>query len=129
MKNFLVIITFLFFSVISVKAQTQPQQSQAMDSISVLFQNLVRTNAEVDYLNECLRLHSQIALVSFAVEVAGGALLLLSTKRDNPYQAKNLKSVGIGLGIVGAIGFIGSYIPIWTKKIHLNEQGLVIDLP
>lgn len=110
-----------------VKAQNPNRDNPSpvpADSVSVMLRQLAATNAEVQYLNDCIRLHSQLALGSFVIEAAGGACLYLASKNSET----NLRNLGLGLCIAGGVGFLASYIPIWTKNIRLDERGLVISL-
>lgn len=100
------------------------------DSVSVLLRHLADTNKEVAYINDCLRLHSQLALGSFALEGIGVACLLLSSPvvTQGLSDMDPLAKLGVGFCVVGGIGFICSYIPIWTQRVRLDGHGLVISL-
>ena len=127
MKKLLLIAALVLAAAFGVKAQNpnrdNPSQVPA-DSVSVMLRQLAATNAEVQYLNDCVRLHSQLALGSFVVEAAVGVCLYLASKNSET----NLRNLGLGLCIAGGVGFLASYIPIWTKNIRLDERGLVISL-
>ena len=132
MKSLIIIALFIIAAVNVTKAQTpiEPKIETATDSISVMFQHLARTNAEIEYLNESVRLHSQIALGSFALEGVGVACLLLSSSNINNgfAEMEPLAKLGFGICLAGGIGYLCSYIPIWTNKIKLDEHGLIIPL-
>ena len=132
MKKYICIVALTILSVIGVKAQTPTTlpTEMANDSISVLFQHLARTNAEIAYINENVRLHSQIALGSFAMEGIGVACLLAtSSNLSNGFsEMEPMAKLGCCLCVAGGIGFLCSYIPIWTSKVRLDERGLIIPL-
>ncbi len=113
------------------KAQTVSKTETANDSISVMFRSLQNTNKELVYINDNLRLHSQITFGSFALEGIGAACLLLSSPvaMQGFSDMEPLAKLGVGFCVAGGIGFICSYIPIWTNKVHLDQRGFVIDLP
>lgn len=124
MKRFL-LIAALALAALTMRAQTPNGYNPSpvpVDSVSVMLRQLAATNAEVQYLNDCVRLHSQLALGSFVVEAVGGACLYLASKNGEI----NLRNLGLGLCIAGGVGFLASYIPIWTKNIRLDERGLVV---
>lgn len=127
----LVIIAVLLAVAIGIKAQTPSAPQMETDSVSVMLRHLANTNAEVAYLNESLRLHSQLALGSFALEGIGVACLLFSSPNlgNGIAEMEPLAKLGLGLCVVGGIGFICSYIPIWTSKVRMDNRGLVISLP
>ena len=121
----LLLIAALALAALTMRAQTPNGYNPSpvpVDSVSVMLRQLAATNAEVQYLNDCVRLHSQLALGSFVVEAVGGACLYLASKNGEI----NLRNLGLGLCIAGGVGFLASYIPIWTKNIRLDERGLVV---
>ena len=132
MKRLIVLAILTIVATIGLKAQTptSPKMETATDSISVLFQQLERTNEEVAYLNERLRIHSQFALGSFVLEGIGVACLLSSSSNilQGFSEMDRLAQLGFDLCVIGGIGFVLSYIPIWTKKIKIDERGLIIPL-
>lgn len=143
----LILIVALTAMAFGVNAQTISKTEIANDSISVMFRSLQNTNKELVYINDNLRLHSQIALGSIAmVGVSAFSFYRSSiaeatgttTYHNGPNGSwaetptdyrKVWRTVGITTGIIGAVGFVCSYIPIWTSKVHLDQRGLVIDLP
>ncbi len=128
MKRLVIIATLIVAAAIVAKAQT-PQTS--IDSVSVMLRHIANTNKEVAYMNDCLRLHSQLALGSFALEGIGAACLMLSSPvfTQGFSDMEPLAKLGVGLCIAGGIGFVCSYIPIWTSKIKVDNRGLIISLP
>ena len=128
MKRLVIIATLIVAAAIGAKAQT-PQHP--VDSVSVMLRHIANTNKEVAYMNDCLRLHSQLALGSFALEGIGAACLMLSSPifTQSFSDMEPLAKLGIGLCTIGGIGFICSYIPIWTSKIKVDNRGLIISLP
>ena len=128
----LVFLAALVLAALTMRAQTPNRDNPSpvpADSVSVMLQHLARTNAEVAYLNDNLRLHSQLALGSFALEGVGVACLLMASNATDANKAQSLRYLGIGFGAVGALGFLCSYIPIWTSKVRLDSRGLVVSLP
>lgn len=127
MKKIFLIAALVIAASIGAKAQA-PQMPA--DSVSVMLRHIANTNAEVLYINDCLRLHSQIALGSFVLEGIGAACILLSSSSPNISQGfsnmEPLAKLGIGLCAVGGLGFVCSYIPIWTGKIKVDGRGLVV---
>ena len=127
---FVAILTIV--TAIGAKAQNldYSKMETLNDSISVMFQHLARTNAELDYLNECVRLHSQIALGSFVLEGIGVACLWWApTDVVNGLKERDsMTQLGLGLCLAGGIAFICSYIPLWTRKIKIDKRGLVIPI-
>ena len=132
MKKQIIIAILILVGTIGLKAQTPTnvQMETLNDSISVMFQHLARTNAELDYLNESVRLHSQIALGSFVVEGIGVACLWWApTDVVNGLKERDsMTQLGLGLCLAGGIAFICSYIPLWTSKIKFDKRGLVIPI-
>lgn len=128
MKRLVIIATLIVAAAIGAKAQT-PQTS--IDSVSVMLRHIANTNKEVAYMNDCLRLHSQLALGSFALEGIGAACLMLSSPvfTQGFSDMEPLAKLGVGLCVVGGIGFLCSYIPIWTNKVRMDNRGLIISLP
>lgn len=128
MKRLVIIATLIVAAAIGAKAQT-PQHP--VDSVSVMLRHIANTNKEVAYMNDCLRLHSQLALGSFAMEGIGAACLMLSSPifTQSFSDMEPLAKLGVGLCVVGGIGFVCSYIPIWTSKIKVDNRGLIISLP
>lgn len=137
----LLLIAALALAALTMRAQN-PNLAKSKpvpsDSVSVMIRHLANTNAEVQYLNESLRLHSQIALGSFAF-VGVSALcfyqmanLAVPSTHGGMAQynkdMKSLKTIGIATGVIGGVGFLCSYIPIWTKSVRIDERGLVISL-
>ena len=131
MKKLIIVAAFVLAAAFGAKAQTVSKMETANDSISMMFGSLQSTNKELVYINDNLRLHSQIALGSFALEGIGAACLLLSSPvaMQGFSDLEPLAKLGVGFCFAGGIGFICSYIPIWTSKVHLDERGLIIDLP
>lgn len=150
MKQLIIIAAFVLTAAFGAKAQTPniiKSEMPATDSVSVMLQHLARTNTEVVHINNSLRLHSQIALGSIVMVGVSAFSFYKSSIAEAPGAStyhtgpegswvetptdyrKVWKTIGITTGIIGAVGFVCSYIPIWTSKVHLNEQGLVIDLP
>lgn len=127
----LVFLAALVLAALTMRAQNPVGDNlePTADSVSVMLQHLARTNAEVAYLNDNLRLHSQLALGSFALEGVGVACLLMASNATDANKAQSLRYLGIGFGAVGALGFLCSYIPIWTSKVRLDSRGLVVSLP
>lgn len=126
MKRLIIIAALAIVAAIGAKAQTPAMPT---DSVSVMFQHLANTNAEVAYLNDNLRLHSQLALGSFALEGIGAACLMLSSSSaisQGFADMEPLAKLGIGLCAIGGIGFICSYIPIWTSKVNVDERGIIV---
>ena len=123
----LLLFAALALAALTMRAQNPNRDNPSpvpVDSVSVMIRHLANTNAEVQYLNESLRLHSQIALGSFALEALGGACLWAAY-----YQGKdNLSRLGTAFCIAGGVGFLCSYLPIWTKSVRLDVRGLVIDI-
>ena len=123
----LIIIAALTLAALTMRAQTPTGYNTSpvpADSVSVMLRHLANTNAEVQYLNENLRLHSQLALGSFALEALGGVCLWMAYYN----YTKGMENLGTALCIAGGIGFICSYIPIWTKDVRLDNRGLVISV-
>ena len=85
MKRQIIIVLLTLIATVGLKAQTPTnvQMETLNDSISVMFQHIAKTNAELDFLNESVRLHSQIALGSFVLEGVGVACLLGSSSSLN----------------------------------------------
>lgn len=127
----LVFLAALVLAALTMRAQNPVGDNlePTADSVSVMLQHLARTNAEVAYLNDNLRLHSQLALGSFALEGVGVACLLMASNATDANKSQSLKYLGIGFGAVGALGFLCSYIPIWTSKVRFDSRGLVVSLP
>lgn len=127
MKRLVIIATLIVAAAIGAKTQT-PQHP--VDSVSVMLRHIANTNKEVAYMNDCLRLHSQLALGSFALEGIGAACLMLSSPifTQSFSDMEPLAKLGVGLCVVGGIGFVCSYIPIWTSKIKVDNRGLIISL-
>ena len=137
----LLLIAALALTALTMRAQNPNGYNPSpvpSDSVSVMLRHLANTNAEVQYLNESLRLHSQIALGSFAF-VGVSALcfyqmanLAVPSTHGGMAQydkdMKALKTIGIATGVIGGVGFLCSYLPIWTKEIKFDNRGLVISL-
>lgn len=140
MKKAIITTTFFLAAVLCARAQ------QNNDSIAMVLNQLAKTNTEVVNTNRNLRLHSQIAVGSFAmmgfsafsfyrssVAEAPGPTIHHSgpngswTETPTDWQ-KTWKTIGITTGIVGVLGFIGSYVPIWNDRISLDERGLIISI-
>lgn len=138
MKKTLV-ITMLLLAVMLGKAQTA-------DSLSMVLQHLAQTNKEISCMNDNLRLHSQIAVGSFVMMGFSAFSFYRSSVAEAPGQTihhsgpngswtetptdwpSTWKTIGITTGIIGVLGFVGSYLPLWTNKISLDGRGLVISL-
>lgn len=134
MKRLFIIAALMLAAAFGLKAQdpTRDNPSQyPSDSVSVMLRHLADTNKEVAYMNDCLRLHSQLALGSFALEGIGAACLLLSSPvfTQGFSDMEPLAKLGVGLCVVGGVGFLCSYIPIWTNKVKMDNRGLIISLP
>lgn len=137
----LLLIAALALAALTMRAQNPNRDNPSpvpVDSVSVMLRHLANTNAEVQQINENLRLHSQIALGSFAF-VGVSALcfyqmanLAVPSTHGGMAQynkdMKSLKTIGIATGVIGGVGFLCSYIPIWTKSVRLDVRGLVIDI-
>ena len=136
MKRLIIIAILILVGTIGLKAQTPTnvQMETLNDSISVMFQHLARTNAELNYLNENVRLHSKISLLSFALEGVGVACLLggSSSNQNNHYSGiwslTGKEQIGVYLCVFGGLVFLSSYIPIWNNKIQFDERGLIIPI-
>ena len=121
----LLLVALIIVAAIGAKAQTPEMPA---DSVSVMLRHIANTNAEVSYLNDCVRLHSQISLGSFALEGIGVACLLFSKPDISQGLSKMepLARLGFGFCVAGGIGFVCSYIPIWTSKVKVDSRGLVV---
>lgn len=128
MKRLVIIAALIIAAVVGVKGQTPTTPQTETDSVSIMLRHLANTNAEVAYLNDNLRLHSQLALGSFALEGIGVACLLFSSPNIGGgfAEMKPLAKLGFGLCVVGGVGFLCSYIPIWTNKVKIDGRGLII---
>lgn len=144
----------IFLAAIALAALTMRAQNPKgynpspvpVDSVSVMLRHLANTNAEVQHINDNLRLHSQIAVGSFAMMGVSAFCFYRSTVAEAPgptiYHTgpdgswvekptdwrKAWKTMGIVTGAVGCVGFVCSFIPIWNKKVRLDNRGLVISL-
>lgn len=130
----LVIIAAFTLAALTMRAQDPNGYNLSpvpSDSVSVMLRHIANTNKEVAYMNDCLRLHSQLALGSFALEGIGAACLMLSSPvfTQGFSDMEPLAKLGVGLCVVGGIGFLCSYIPIWTNKVRMDNRGLIISLP
>lgn len=140
MKRFIILAALLAAAFVA-KAQT------VNDSVSVMLRSLQNTNKELVYVNNNLRLHSQIAIGSIVMTGISAFSFYRSSIAEAPGAStyhtgpegswvetptdyrKVWKTIGITTGIIGVVGFVCSYIPIWTNKIRVDERGLIIDLP
>jgi hypothetical protein len=141
MKKLLLIAALVLVAAFGVKAQNPNRDNPSRvptDSVSIMLRHLANTNAEMQYINDNLRLHSQLSIGSFAFMGVSAlcfyqmANLEVPTSHSGMVQynkdIKSLKTIGIVTGIIGGVGFICSYIPIWTKKIKVDNRGLVINI-
>lgn len=112
---------------ISVKAQSvEPSPS---DTTSVMFKNLMNTNARVAEMNNDLRLHSQLAVGAFAFEGVGALLFCYASNESNEKMRDAFRTYGAVSCAVGAAMFVCSYIPIFKKEVKVDERGLVVSIP
>ena len=128
MKRFL-LIAALALAALTMRAQNPNRDNPSpvpVDSVSVMLRHIANTNAEMQYINDNLRLHSQLALGSFALEALGGALIYLAYQNGSGWE--NVGYFGTAFCIAGGVGFLCSYIPIWSKAIKVDERGLVVSL-
>lgn len=129
MKKLLLIAALVIAASIGAKAQAPKMPT---DSVSVMLRHLSNTNAELEYINESLRLHSQLAVGSFAAAGLSAFMFYIASTCDPPTHygevdsGKSFRIVGYSLAAAGAGLFVCSYIPIWTKKVKLDSRGLVV---
>ena len=125
MKRFL-LIAALALAAFSMRAQNPNGYNSSpvpADSVSIMLRHLANTNAEVQYLNESLRLHSQLAVGSFAAAGLSAFMFYIASTCDPPTHygqvdsGKSFRIFGYGFAAASAGLFICSYIPIWTKNI------------
>lgn len=120
----------LIIAALMVAALVGRAQSEA-DTISVMFRNLQRTNSEIARLNKAYTTH--------AVMVAGGAAVIAlgsiyaASRKTTPYMEEpQLDSdrlhTGLCIAAVGAAVMISSVF-VLPRGVHLDERGLVVDLP
>ena len=107
-----------------------PVQKPAADSVSVLMRHIANTNAEIVRLNRAYTTHAAM------VGVGGGAMLagtLLTIQGNSKIElgnmsGANLIKAGTWVSAVGIAFIAASFIPL-PKSVHLDERGLVVDLP
>lgn len=135
MKRLIIIAALIIAAVFGAKAQTPTVPKTETDSVSVMLRHLANTNAEVVYLNESLRLHSQLTVSSFAAAGLSAFMFYIASTCDPPAypgapdSGKGFRITGISLGAASAVLFVCSYIPIWTSKVKVDNRGLIISLP
>ena len=122
MKN-IVILAIFMAAVMGVMAQspTISKMEQPVDSVSIMFQSLQRTNAEIVRLNRAYTAHAMMVGMGGAFELAGAAMIFWA-------PSESTKKIGMLTSVVG-IGMIAlSYLPM-PKGVHVDERGFVVDLP
>lgn len=131
----LLLIAALALATLSMRAQNTNRYNLspvASDSVSIMLRHLANTNAELDYINESLRLHSQLAVGSFASAGLSAFMFYIASTCDPPTAynhndtGKPFRIFGYAFAAAGAGLFVCSYIPIWTKKVKLDGRGLVV---
>lgn len=130
------IIAALAIAALTMMAQTPDSYMKPIpsDSVSIMLRHLANTNAELNYVNESLRLHSQLVVGSFASAGLSAFMFYIASTCDPPTHynetdsGKQFRFFGYAFAAASAGLFIGSYVPIWTKHIHLDNRGLVIDI-
>lgn len=133
----LLFIAALALAAVTMRAQNPNRYNLspvASDSVSIMLRHLANTNAELNYINESLRLHSQLAVGSFASAGLSAFMFYLASTCDppTPYNhtdtGKTFRIFGYGFAAASAGLFVCSYIPIWTKNVKMDSRGLVISL-
>lgn len=131
----LLLIAALALAALTMRAQTPNGYNLspvASDSVSIMLRHLANTNAELDYINESLRLHSQLAVGSFAAAGLSAFMFYIASTCDPPTHygqvdsGKSFRIFGYGFAAASAGLFVCSYIPIWTRKVKMDSRGLVV---
>lgn len=111
MKKLLLIAALVIAASIGAKAQAPKMPT---DSVSVMLRHLSNTNAELEYINESLRLHSQLAVGSFAAAGLSAFMFYIASTCDPPTHygevdsGKSFRIVGYSLAAAGAGLFVCS---------------------
>ena len=141
MKKILLIAAFMVVTLFAIGQDVKPTMT-ASDSLSVMFQRMEQTELQLGYMNKNLRLHSGIAMGSFAMMgVSAFSFYRMSVAEgpgsstyhtgpdgswvENPTDWQKVwKTVGITTGIMGGVAFIASFIPTLNNKLTFDGQRL-----
>lgn len=122
-------LLFFIFALLTISVKAQIVEPSPSDTTSVMFRNLMNTNARVAEINNDLRRHSQLALGAFAFEGVGALLFYYASNENNGKMRDAFQTYGAVSCAVGGVMFLCSYIPIWKKELTVDERGLVVRIP